>query len=149
MKKITMLFLLTLGFVSCVFALEIKSVIRDFEYRDIFTYKHDLIGDAQANKFQFEPPDTSKPEYFLIKLKSFSSEEGEKVKIIFQYKTHLSKELKEISQEMVLMHPTEKLYFRFSNAQNLTDGRVEIWRVTVLKKNKVIAEKKSPDFQWR
>ncbi|MBN2145153.1 MAG: hypothetical protein JW774_11065 [Candidatus Aureabacteria bacterium] len=149
MKNIFLMVCFYSGVMSLSQALEITSVTRDFEYRNIFTYKHDLIGDAQANKFGFEGHDNIKPEYFVVKIKSFPSEEGESVTVVFQYKTRLSRELKEIRQKLTLNRSREKVYFRFSSAQNEREGCVEIWRACVYKENKLLSEYQSSAFQWR
>jgi len=134
------------------YALEITSVIRTFDYPNIFTYKQELIGIATVNKFGFGQDikdDNLMPEIFRIKIKAKNFEKGRKFQVIFKYKTQNSGELQEIAKKILIDKKYNTVNFYFSGNQNKRSGRVELWEVVLKENDESIASKKSHKNRWR
>ncbi len=134
------------------YALEITSVIRTFDYPNIFTYKQELIGIATVNKFGFGKDikdDNLMPEIFRIKIKAKNFEKGKKLKVIFKYKTQNSSELQKMTKKILIDKKYNTVNFYFSGDDNKTSGRVELWKVIIQENNESVASKKSHRNRWR
>jgi hypothetical protein len=119
-------------------AVEVKTVVRDFEYQNIFAYKTHLMGKAKANIFPFEGDVEKKPEYFRVTIKTPEEELGQTVAVIFQYKQQGMNDLKERREKLSLSRKTMSVKFLFP-----PEDEVEQWAVFLVKEGKIVAEKKS------
>jgi len=126
-------------------AVEIKRVMRDFDYPNIFIYKYQLIGISQVNKFSFEgePTENNRPDFFLVTLKSNKSERGKLVDVLFEFKTQKSKEIKTLQKKVILNKTHQKIRFQFENYPIHIHGRVELWNVKVKMEGQILAEQQS------
>ncbi len=124
-------------------AAEIGSVVRDYEYPDIFTYKTHLIGKSNVNQFTFEEESDLLPEYFRVFVKASKAELGQTVEVVFHYKQHQSGDFKERREQLTLSKRTQKVTFLFTKQEIAVEGQVEQWAVRLLKEGAILAEQKS------
>ncbi len=140
------LFIVMLTFTFNVYsAVNIVSVTRDLDYPDIFTYKENVIGEPRVNKFDFPgkfDSDTVQPEFFWIKIKSDKPDKNRKVKVVFTYKSKLSKTPETQIKNLTLTR-SNRIRFWWSAEDCAKKGRVEVWEVKVLDGNEILAEKHS------
>ena len=140
------LFVVMLMFtINAYSAVNIVSVTRDLDYPDIFTYKEKVIGEPRVNKFDFPgkfDSDTVQPEFFWVKIKSDKAEKNRKVKVVFTYKSKLSKTPETQIKNLTLTR-SNRIRFWWSAEDCAKKGRVEVWEVKVLDGNEILAEKHS------
>jgi len=134
------------------YALEITSVIRTFDYLNIFTYKQELIGISEVNKFGFGndiKDDNLRPEIFKIKIKARKFEQGKTLEVIFKYKTQKSNKLQKMKKNILVDKIYNTVNFYFPGNHNKTLGRVELWKIIIKENNEEIASKTSHGNKWR
>ena len=140
------LFVVMLMFtINAYSAVNIVSVTRDLDYPDIFTYKEKVIGEPRVNKFDFPgkfDSDIVQPEFFWIKIKSDKPDKNRKVKVVFTYKSKLSKTPETQIKNLTLTR-SNRIRFWWSAEDCAKKGRVEVWEVKVLDGNEILAEKHS------
>ncbi len=145
MWKLQGLFLLglTLFLSTSLSAAEIGTVLRDFEYQNIFMHKTHLIGKPKANVFTFEEDVDTKPEYFRVIVKASKEELGQTIEVVFRYKPHHSSNFKERREKLLLSRRTESVKFSFKDP---TEGQIEQWTALILKEDQIVAEQNSSGY---